>query len=64
LSDLNQVKSPVYLKATFNAISYFNGFEDFCKGLFKFSTDNLSQENLDLIPVLKIKYNYHSRSKR
>jgi hypothetical protein len=25
------------------------------RGLFKFSTDNLSQENLDLIPVLKNK---------
>jgi hypothetical protein len=55
LSDLNQVKSPVYLKGYFQCYQYFNGFEDFIRGLFKFSTDNLSQENLDLIPVLKNK---------
>ena len=55
LPNLNQVKAPVYLKGYFQSYLYFSGFEDFVMDLFQFPIDNLSKENLDLIPVLKNK---------
>lgn len=55
LPDLLKTKSPAYLKGYFQSFQYFFEFENFVRDLFKFSTDNLSQENLDLIPILKNK---------
>lgn len=49
----DSLKSPVYLTGYFQSFKYFYGFEDYLRSLFIFPIEKLSQENLDLISILK-----------
>lgn len=50
---VNSLKTPVYLTGYFQSFKYFLGFEDYVRSLFMFQEKKLSQENLNLISVLK-----------
>ena len=52
-SKAESLNSPVYLTGYFQSFKYFYGFEDYVRNLFVFPLDILSQENLDLISILK-----------
>jgi hypothetical protein len=48
----NNIQAPVYLKGYFQSYKYFEGFESYINNLFKFQMKYLSNENLNLIPIL------------
>lgn len=50
---VNSLKAPVYLTGYFQSFKYFSEFEDYIRSLFVFQEKKLSQENLNLISVLK-----------
>lgn len=52
-SKVDLLKAPVYLKGYFQSFKYFQGYEDYIRNLFVFPIDKFSQENLDLISILK-----------
>lgn len=49
----DSLKSPVFAIGYFQSFKYFKGFESYIKNLFVFPINQLSQENIDLIPLLK-----------
>jgi hypothetical protein len=51
--EAGSVKTPVFATGYFQSYKYFIGFESLIKNLFDFPVEYLSQENLDLIPIVK-----------
>lgn len=52
-SKAHLLKSPVFVTGYFQSFKYFVGFEKLVKKIFVFPIDKLSQENKDLIPILR-----------